>query len=135
MLQIIYLYTLLLHVALPAILFVLYGDGAAETAAPSWTTFVKDPWAWSALGLAMIVVLLSHFLPKHIARAGSGVKSVGTAYLVKICLLECSVVLGFILGMLKQTPELSLPFAAIGLALVLMAPPRESTFAKFRGHP
>jgi hypothetical protein len=133
MLQMIYLYTVMLHVALPVVLFVIYGKGSFALASPAWSTAATDPFFWGAALVAAAGLGLAHVIPGRLARKVPKDKPVATPYLVMMCLLELSVVAGFGLGLLRQAPELAVPFAAIGLSLVTMSPPNDKTFAKLRG--
>lgn len=133
MLQMIYLYTVMLHVALPAVLFVMFGNDSFALASPAWAMAVQDPFFWGATVIALLAVIASHVVPLRLAAKIPRDKPVTTPYIVMICLAEICVVAGFGLGMIRKAPELVVPFAAVGLSLVTMMPPNDKTFAKLRG--
>lgn len=138
-LKMIHSYTVILHVALPAVLFALYGQGGFQLVTPAWSTVLQDPIGIGAVGVALVALVMAKVLPPIMVRAKKKARKSGTvddladvatAYIVRLCLTEFSVVSGFALGFLKQAPELSVPFAAVGLALVLLSPPNNSTFSR-----
>lgn len=147
--QIIHAYMLVIHVALPALLYFLYGKGGFEPLTPAWTMLASDPVAWAMIAFAALALVGAHFVPRLLLRAskqgqekgvafklpgaGSGhpLSQVITPYILRLSLFEMCTLAGFVLGMLRETPELCLPFAAIGLAGTLLSPPTSSFFDRF----
>lgn len=147
--QIIHAYMLVIHIALPALLYFLYGKGAFEPLTPAWATVQGDPMAWAMIAFSLGALVLAQIIPRLILNSARSGQSVGAAlklpgagsghplsqvitpYIVRLSLFEMCTLGGFVLGMLRETPELSLPFAAVGLAGTLLSPPTQGFFDRF----
>lgn len=128
-------YMLAVQLALPAVLFWLYGTNAKPLGEARLLDFflIDDALALAfyaaGLGLVIAAVIVPRALlakTAALATPNAAKKSlVLPAYVVKLVMFESIVLMGFVLGFLREQPYAAAPFLALGLAGTLMSPPRD----------
>lgn len=134
----IYIYMWLLFLALPVILFYMHSqDPTARPIEFALHGMVPSP-AGEPSTLFLYALSLITFLASIVAPAimranvpeGAPVGRYLMSYIVRLCLIEGGVLVGFILGLLKTKPLVIVPFLLIGALGLFFSPPKRPATAR-----